>query len=42
MARTWSDVGSDVLATGTDRVSRALDGQNPYGSEVDALHEIVE
>lgn len=42
MARTWSDVGRDVVDTGTDRISRALDGQNPYGAEVDSLHEIVE
>lgn len=42
MARTWSDVGSDVVTTGADRISRALAGQNPYGAEVDALHEIVE
>ncbi|TCK20143.1 type VII secretion target [Pseudonocardia endophytica] len=42
MADTWSAVGKDVLDTGTDRVLRWADGENPYAPELDALHEIVE
>lgn len=42
IADTWSALGRDVLATGADRAARLADGENPYGAELDALHEIAE
>ncbi len=42
IADTWSGVGSDVLATGEDRLRRLVAGENPYAPELDALNEIVE
>lgn len=40
IADTWSALGRDVVDTATDRVTRLVDGENPYGAELDALSEI--
>ena len=42
IATTWSSLGRDVVETGADRATRSAHGENPYGPELDALHEIVE
>lgn len=42
VADTWSALGRDMLETGKDRAVRWFTGENPYGPELDELHEIVE